>query len=93
MQQVRAHLFISGTVQGVYYRAFTRDLAGRLGLNGWVKNLYDGRVEALFEGNREVIEQAIERCYAGPPGARVNEIDVAWEEYRGDLKGFEIRYS
>lgn len=92
MEEVRAHLLISGRVQGVFYRAFTRDLAHKLGLNGWVKNLYDGRVEAVFEGKRELIEQAIKECYIGPPGARVTNIEVKWEAFIGDLKGFAIRY-
>lgn len=92
MDEVRAHLLIEGRVQGVFYRAFTRDLAHDLGLKGWVKNLYDGRVEAVFEGKKELIEQAIKECYSGPPGARVTNIDVKWETFQGDLKGFTIKY-
>ncbi|GAB4408368.1 MAG: acylphosphatase [Thermodesulfovibrionales bacterium] len=89
---VRARLLISGRVQGVFYRAFTRDIANYIGLKGWVRNLPDGRVEAVFEGRREDIEQAIKECFSGPPGAKVNNIDVEWEGYRGDLKEFQIRY-
>lgn len=89
--RARAHLFISGIVQGVFYRAFTREIANSLGLSGWVRNLTDGRVEALFEGDRADIERAIEQCRIGPPGARVDGIDVDWEEYRGDIKGFDVR--
>lgn len=92
MDQARAHLIIRGIVQGVFYRAFTRELASRLGLMGWVRNLPDGTVEALVEGKREDIEQAIKQCSAGPPGSRVYDIDVRWTEYQGDLKAFEIRY-
>lgn len=92
MEEVRAHLLISGRVQGVFYRAFTRDLALSLGLKGWVRNLYDGRVEAVFEGKKELIEKAIKECYTGPPGARVTNIEVKWEAFIGDLKGFAIRY-
>lgn len=92
MEEVRAHLFINGRVQGVFYRAFTRDLAHGLGLNGWVRNLRDGRVEALFEGKKKIIEQAIKECYVGPPGARVSNIEVQWEAYIGDEKGFSVRY-
>jgi acylphosphatase len=92
MNETRAHVFIEGRVQGVFYRAFTRDTARTLGLRGWVKNLYDGRVEAVFEGNKELIEQVIRKCYQGPPGARVTNIDVKWEEFTEDLKGFAIRY-
>lgn len=92
MEKVRAHLFIEGRVQGVFYRAFTRDIAHSLGLNGWVRNLRDGRVEAIFEGEKELIEKAIKECYKGPPSARVTNIDIKWEEFIGDTRGFTIRY-
>lgn len=91
-QKTRVHLIISGRVQGIYYRAFTRDAAIFLGLAGWVKNLYDGRVEALFEGEKAAIEQVIKDCHAGPQGAVVDNIEVMWETYKGDLKDFEIQY-
>jgi acylphosphatase len=92
MNETKAHLFIEGRVQGVCYRAFTRDIAHTLRLDGWVRNLFDGRVEAVFAGKREFIERAIQECYSGPPGARVTHIEVKWEEFRGDLKGFAIKY-
>jgi acylphosphatase len=92
MEAGRAHLFIDGMVQGVFYRAFTRDLAYNLGLKGWVRNLHDGRVEAVFEGEKGLIEKAVKVCYIGPPGARVSDIDVKWEIFIGDQKGFHIRY-
>jgi acylphosphatase len=92
VDKARAHLFIEGRVQGVFYRAFTRDIAYTLGLNGWVKNLRDGRVEAIFEGEKDLIEKVIKQCYDGPPGAQVTSIEVKWEESLGDLKGFAIRY-
>ena len=92
MKIARAHLVIEGRVQGVFYRAFTRNLATKIGINGWVKNLYDGRVEALFEGRREVIERAIQECWRGPAGSSVRNIDVRWEEPTAEFKGFEIRY-
>ena len=91
-QRSRAHLYISGRVQGVYYRAFVRNTVASLGLFGWVRNLYDGRVEALFEGDKGKIEQAIKDCYMGPSGARVDNVEVMWEDYKGDLKVFEILY-
>jgi acylphosphatase len=87
----RAHLFIAGRVQGVFYRAFTSDQASELGLNGWVRNMPDGRVEAVFEGREELIEQAIIACKRGPAGARVTNVDVTWEPVAGE-KGFYIRY-
>ncbi|MEW6110225.1 MAG: acylphosphatase [Nitrospirota bacterium] len=92
MKTARAHLFIDGRVQGVFYRAFTREVAMRLGLNGWVKNLYDGRVEAVFEGDRDLVETAINECRKGPPGAYVSDIDLKWEESSGEYKGFEVKY-
>jgi acylphosphatase len=93
MEKARAHLLIDGRVQGVFYRAFTRELAHNLGLNGWVKNLRDGRVEAVFEGEKKGIEQAVKECYAGPPGARVSNIEVTWESYTGEERDFSVRYS
>ena len=92
MEKARAYLFIEGRVQGVFYRAFIRELAYNLGLNGWVKNLRDGRVEAVFEGEKGLIDKAIKECYIGPPGARVTDIDVRWETFIGDQKGFSVRY-
>jgi len=92
MDEARAHVFIEGRVQGVFYRAFTRDIAHTLGLKGWVRNLHDGRVEAVLEGKKGLIEHVIQKCYAGPPGARVTNIEVKWEEFIGDLKGFAIKY-
>lgn len=88
----RAHLLIKGRVQGVFYRGFTRDLAIYHGLKGWVKNLSDGSVEAVFEGDKADIEQAIRSCHSGPPGALVYDIDVEWEDYQGDLREFQVRY-
>jgi acylphosphatase len=92
MENARAHLFIEGRVQGVFYRAFARDMAHCLGLSGWTKNLRDGRVEAVFEGEKRTIEEAIRECNAGPPGARVTNIDIQWEPYSGDEDGFSVRY-
>ena len=92
MDKTRTHVLINGRVQGVFYRAFMRELASALGLDGWVRNLRDGRVEALFEGDKRTIEQAIQQCYSGPPGARVTNIDVTWEEYTGRENGFSVRY-
>ncbi len=92
MEKARAYLFIEGRVQGVFYRAFIRELAYNLGLNGWVKNLRDGRVETVFEGEKELIDKAIKECYVGPPSARVTDIDGKWETFIGDQKGFSVRY-
>jgi acylphosphatase len=92
VKEARAHLFIEGRVQGVFYRYFTREIAYNLGLKGWVRNLRDGRVEALFEGEKDLIERAIKECYSGPPGAMVTKIDVKWETFIGDHREFDVRY-
>ena len=90
--KARAHLFVSGRVQGVSYRWFVFDVANTLNLSGWVRNLPDTRVEAVFEGNREVIEKAILKCRQGPPASRVADIDVTWENGFEGLPDFEIRH-
>jgi len=92
MNAVRAHLLIEGRVQGVFYRAFTRNIALKLGLHGWVRNNPDGRVEAVFEGDTRLIEQAVQECRRGPSGSRVEDISLSWDEAAEDLSGFEIRY-
>jgi acylphosphatase len=90
--KVRAHVFVSGWVQGVFFRSETRHEAKKRGVKGWVRNLPDGRVEAVFEGEEEAVKELIEFCKSGPPGARVTSVDVIWENYTGKFKGFEIRY-
>jgi acylphosphatase len=89
--KVRAHIFISGRVQGVFFRMETRDEARKRSVTGWVRNTSGGRVEAIFEGEREDVEKMIEFCKSGPPGARVTKIDVQWKEYTGEFKSFKIR--
>jgi acylphosphatase len=88
---VRAHLFISGIVQGVGYRYHTRRHAQGLGLLGWVRNLDDGRVEALLQGTREQVESMIRWCYRGPSEARVTDIAVTYEEAGDEFADFGIR--
>lgn len=87
----RAHVFISGRVQGVFFRAETLRTALSFGLAGWVRNREDGRVEALFEGEDESVERMLAWCRQGPPHARVESVDMAEEPWRGDLKGFRIK--
>lgn len=88
----RAQVLISGRVQGVFYRAHTRDQARARGLKGWVRNLPDGRVAAVFEGKRSSIEDMIAWCHQGPPYAAVDEVLVNWQPYQGDLEDFRIAY-
>jgi len=90
---IRAHLYISGYVQGVFFRACTRDEALKLGISGWVKNLADGRVEAIFEGEQTQVEKIISWCHKGPPGARVKKVDISYEEWTGEFTTFEIKYA
>lgn len=89
-EQIRAHVFISGTVQGVGYRHYTGRQALRLSVNGWVRNLPDGRVEAVFEGSRKAVEDIIRWCYRGSNAAVVKDVAVEYEEPEG-LQGFETR--
>ncbi|MCZ3373908.1 MULTISPECIES: acylphosphatase [Methanobacterium] len=90
--QVKAHVFITGKVQGVYFRYKTRDEAKKYGITGWVRNLPDGRVEALFNGNKENVDKLIAFVGKGPSGAKVMDVDVKWQEYGGEFSDFEIRY-
>ncbi len=90
--KVRAHVFVSGEVQGVLFRANTRYEANRRNVTGWVRNLPDGRVEAVFEGEKENVDKLIEFCRRGPPGAIVTKVEVQWENYTGEFQGFNIRH-
>jgi len=89
---VRAHVLVSGRVQGVFFRSQTRYEANRRKVAGWVRNTSDGRVEAVFEGEKEDVEKMIDFCRRGPPGARVTKVDVRWEDYTGESRDFKIRY-
>ncbi|WP_181684570.1 acylphosphatase [Halorhabdus salina] len=86
----RAHVFVSGRVQGVFFRATTEQTAREQGVDGWVKNLTDGRVEAVFEGPEAAVDAMIEFCHEGSPQARVENVDVEYESPSG-LDSFEIR--
>jgi acylphosphatase len=90
--KVRAHVYVSGSVQGVFFRSETRDEATRNRLTGWVRNLHDGRVEAVFEGEEEQVEKLIEFCRRGPAGARVTNVEVVWENCTSELRDFRVRY-
>ena len=89
----KVRVLISGRVQGVCFRACTRDQAQILNLSGWVRNLSDGRVEALFEGASEVIDQMLEWCKMGAPSSSVSDLEVFEEgASAGSSNAFEIRY-
>ena len=87
----RARVYVSGQVQGVFFRDSARERAEQLGLAGWVKNLPDGRVEALFEGRPEKVCEMLAWCEQGPSHATVEEVEVELEASRGDIQGFEVR--
>lgn len=93
MQKARVHLIIHGYVQGIFYRASTRETALSLGLSGWVRNMADGNVEALFEGSIENLRNAVKWCRQGPPGAKVTRIDEKWTDSKAEFDSFEIRHS
>lgn len=88
----RVHVFVSGLVQRVFFRENTRQVATTLELFGWIKNLPDGRVEAIFEGEKEKIEEILEWLRKGPRRARVDDIETQWEDFKGEFEKFEVRH-
>lgn len=88
--RVRAHVWVSGRVQGVYFRAYAEDEAAFRKVAGWIRNAPDGRVEAVFEGDRPSVEALIQWCHRGSPASRVTGVEVAWETPRGE-RGFGVR--
>ncbi len=91
MSRVRSHAWVSGRVQGVWYRESTRQRAIELGVTGWVRNLPDGRVEAVFEGEETAVEAAVEFLWRGPPHARVLDVQVTRESPTGEDSLFRTR--
>ena len=91
MKKTRAHVHIYGRVQGVCYRQWTLQQAAALGLKGWVRNLYKGSVEAVFEGDEPAVDQMLELCKEGPVMARVTHVEVIKQLFIGDFKEFRIK--
>jgi len=91
--KVRAHVYVSGLVQGIFFRYETMRNARRRNVTGWVRNLPDGRVEAVFEGEKRDVEAMISFCRRGPPGAIVSDVKVTWDKPTGEFKEFRIIYS
>jgi len=83
---------VGGRVQGVFFRSETEYEAVKRNVCGWVRNLPDGRVEAVFEGEKGAVEALVEFCRRGPRGARVSEVEVQWEDYNGEFKKFRVKY-
>jgi len=90
--KTRAHVVVTGKVQGVFYRAETAAKARRLNITGWVRNLPDGRVEAVFEGDETNVQKIIDFCRRGPPDAYVVDLDVRRQEWTAEFRNFAIRY-
>ncbi len=92
MKKRRAHVWIAGRVQGVFFRAYTRDAAQLIGVTGWVRNLHDGRVEAVFEGEADKVEKMIEWCREGSPMSRIDRVEVLEEAYTGDFDRLAVAH-
>lgn len=90
MPKSRARVFVSGKVQGVYFRQTTQVVATKHGVYGWVRNLPDGRVEALLEGDEDKVDNVIKWARDGPPDARVDKVEVRYEKYLGEFHDFAI---
>ena len=88
MKSVRAHVLITGSVQGVFFRASTKQKADSLGLKGWVKNLENDTVEVVFEGPEDKVKEMLDWCSKGPSSARVDDLKTYMEEYTGEFEGF-----
>jgi acylphosphatase len=86
----RAHVRVRGRVQGVFFRSDAQQRARSLGLAGWVRNEPNGSLEAVFEGRPEAVESMVAWCSRGPSGARVDDVEVEWEEPEGE-SGFTVR--
>ena len=91
-KQVRAHVIISGRVQGVFFRVETQRAAERFGVSGWVRNRPDGTVEAVFEGGQTAVDAVLEWCREGPNMADVENVGLNWQDYTGEFKRFDITY-
>lgn len=87
----RAHVFISGRVQGVFFRAWVSEHAKKMGLGGWVRNRLDGKVEAVFEGPGEIVDQMVKFCHEGPAHARVDTVLDDHSEPAQGLQDFEMK--
>ncbi len=92
MAKQRVRLLVKGKVQGVFFRQALKVTAKKNNVNGWVRNLKDGRVEALLEGDDVDVSALVEWCHAGSANARVEDIDIKNEKYSGEFSKFEVLY-
>ncbi len=93
MNEVRTHVFVTGRVQDVFFRVNTVERAQELEVTGWVKNLPDGRVEAVFEGPKENVEKIVEWTKTGPLDAGVENVEIHQEKYSGEFDNFKIKHN
>ena len=91
MKQTRVRIFISGRVQGVLFRDYTKNAAKEFGVFGFVRNLLDGQVEIVCEGEKESTEKFLEWCKQGSPLSKVENVEVSFEEHKGEFKDFEVK--
>lgn len=91
-EKIKAHIFVIGRVQGVFFRENTKRKAEKLRVAGWIKNLRDGRIEAIFEGDKGNVEKMVDWARRGSFLAKVDGLDLVWEDYKGEFQEFEIRY-
>jgi len=92
MGNVRAHVFVSGLVQGVFFRQKSKQQAESHGVRGWVRNLDDGRVEAVFEGAEADVKALVDFCRTGPRGAQITNVEVCFEKFLGEFQNFKVTY-
>jgi len=90
--KTNVHVIISGRVQGVWFRASAKQTAEQLGLTGWVRNTADGNVEAIFEGEEDIVKEMIDWCHCGPSSAQVEHVEVKNQSLMNGFNGFSIRY-
>lgn len=88
----RAHLFIIGKVQGVYFRQNTKRYAQKRGVYGWIRNLDDGQVEVVFEGEESAVKELVDFCSKGPEGSLVTNVTINWVPFKGEFQSFDIVY-
>jgi acylphosphatase len=88
----KMHIIVKGLVQGVFFRQFTKEWAEELNIKGWVRNLETGEVEVVCEGEEEKLSKFVEKLKIGPPSAQVEKVEVEKKEYKGEFKGFWIKY-
>lgn len=88
----RTRILISGLVQGVFFRREVTRLARRLDVTGWVRNLPDGNVEVVAEGDKQKLDEIVQFCRIGPSGARVKDVGVDWSDFKGEFRGFRITH-